>query len=235
MERFDRAIAGTEAAISSLTLRVEKLDAVRLFMDVKDSSRSLYLALMQVLEDSNKRTAALDDQFRALQNLGYREHRLSEEVRTCRDYACAGLDKVVKQGGLAVADSLGAKLAGEAHQRSLDMLHREFDNRQRLNQEREKLQVKKCKLEAEIQARESSLKEFPARLQIIKQASQRLSSWKCMSQSSYMLLASIPRPLALIYAQFDCLVGAGIVEASMKPFIDQDGDSRGGHIAILTD
>ena len=72
----------------------------------------------------------MDDHYLVLRNLGYREHRLNEEVRVCLDYKCGGLDKIAADEGVNTIDCLGGEFATyEKHKQNLSMLQSEIEGR----------------------------------------------------------------------------------------------------------
>ena len=195
--------------------------AARDFMAVKDSSRVLCLALVHKRETTINSKKKMDDHYLVLRNLGYREHRLNEEVRVCLDYKCGGLDKIAADEGVNTIDCLGGEFATyEKHKQNLSMLQSEIEGRRKLNNEQEALQQKKRRLEVEIGTRGIFLRELPVHIQTIKHSSQPLLQFMSFQTkrhaSSTTAWATVPQPLLLIYAQFNELIAAGVLGRSTK-------------------
>jgi len=95
LSRFDAAATQVEAAIVTLASASAACSSpVRAFMDAKESSRTSILAVTQLRQSETLCKKGLDAHHLNMQNLGYREHRLNEEVQFCREYKCLELKKI---------------------------------------------------------------------------------------------------------------------------------------------
>ena len=101
LARFDAACAKVEGALEELgggpsgdAYKRACTTGVRAFMDVKEASRKSYLEISKIQAVVGERRKVLDDQHLQLQNFQYREFRLSEEVKLCREFTCGQLERI---------------------------------------------------------------------------------------------------------------------------------------------
>ncbi|KAH8091537.1 hypothetical protein JL720_5847 [Aureococcus anophagefferens] len=121
LARFDAACAKVEGALEELgggpsgdAYKRACTTGVRAFMDVKEASRKSYLEISKIQAVVGERRKVLDDQHLQLQNFQYREFRLSEEVKLCREFTCGQLERIEADEGASMARFLGGGAALDA-------------------------------------------------------------------------------------------------------------------------
>ena len=246
LSRFDAAVTKVEGAIDALgsgptsgaEYRVACTAGVRGFMDMKEASRASALEIATIQEVVAKRRKVLDDQHLQSQNFEYRAYRLGEEVRSCRDFKCSQLLKIEADEGASMARFLGnAPIDGTEHADRLKVLQDELETRRRLAAEVEALTEAKRAMEADGKAQRAFLRDLPTHLAAVKRASDPLlplcaaNAGRRRTQSD-ATVASLPRPLALLYGQLDGLVASGVLDAAtsnlrvVAPPQKKDGDDE---------
>jgi len=186
-------------------------------MDAKESSRTSILAVTQLRQSETLCKKGLDAHHLNMQNLGYREHRLNEEVQFCREYKCLELKKIALNDGV--------NLVADGHARRLDELQAELEERKRLNAQQTCLQAKRNRIKAETNDRRALLLELPTHLQTIKRATIPLLQLRLDLGRGFQRAITynqIPRPLALIHSQFDGLAAAGILDNSTDLKLEEE-------------
>jgi hypothetical protein len=218
LSRFDTATTQVEAAINALASSATACScSVQAFMDAKESSRSSMLAVTQLRQSENLCKKGLDVHHLNMQNLGYREHRLNEEVQNCHEYKCLELNKI------AANDGVGFVVDG--HAQRLDKLQAELEARKQLNTKQNSLQAKRHKIKAETNERRALLLELPSHLQVIKRATTPLLQLRLDLGRGFqtaITYSQIPGPLALIHSQFDGLMAAGILDNSIDLKLEEE-------------
>jgi hypothetical protein len=217
LSRFDTATTQVEAAIIALPSSATACTSMQAFMAAKESSRSSILAVTQLRQSENLCKKGLDSHHLNMQNLGYREHRLTEEVQCCREFKCMELKKMTAKDGV--------DFVVDVHTQKLDKLQAELEERKRLNSQQDSLLAKRHKLKAESNERRSLLLELPSHLQVIKRATISLLQLQFDLGRGFQRAISysqIPRPLALIHSQFDGLMAAGILDNSTDLKLEEE-------------
>ena len=182
LARFDAACAKVEGALEELgggpsgdAYKRACTTGVRAFMDVKEASRKSYLEISKIQAVVGERRKVLDDQHLQLQNFQYREFRLSEEVKLCREFTCGQLERIEADEGASMARFLGGgAVDGAEHAERLGLLQAELEARRRLLAEREGLETTRATMEADGKRRRAFLRDLPERLTAVKDASRPL-------------------------------------------------------------
>ena len=178
LARFDAACAKVEGALEELgggpsgdAYKRACTTGVRAFMDVKEASRKSYLEISKIQAVVGERRKVLDDQHLQLQNFQYREFRLSEEVKLCREFTCGQLERIEADEGASMARFLGGgAVDGAEHAERLGLLQAELEARRRLLAEREGLETTRATMEADGKRRRAFLRDLPERLTAVKDA-----------------------------------------------------------------
>ena len=236
LARFDAACAKVEGALEELgggpsgdAYKRACTTGVRAFMDVKEASRKSYLEISKIQAVVGERRKVLDDQHLQLQNFQYREFRLSEEVKLCREFTCGQLERIEADEGASMARFLGGgAVDGAEHAERLGLLQAELEARRRLLAEREGLETTRATMEADGKRRRAFLRDLPERLKAVKDASRPLLP--LLEQRGRKrrpgddLLGRLPRPLALIHGQLAGLIAAGALDAGGSLEVEGAGD-----------
>jgi len=241
-DRFDTSRLIIEAAIGNLSsnnqLKTACLQAVRAFVDAKESSRSSCVAASLFRKVEAERKKGLDAHHRTLQNLRYRESRLKEEVKLCQNYQCLGLGKMTDKESQFILEfsSIGTK--SHHHSQQLDMLKEELEKRRWLDAQKSALQEKRRKIKAEMKERHLILKQLPRYLNVAQQACSPLSQlilntdWM---QRTYTIHGQLPRALSLIYWQFRSLVSAGVLSPSTELLFGREFSARATYGGLVVE
>lgn len=190
-------------------------NAARAFMDAKESSRRIYLTVSAVKQGEVKSMEMLDSYHLTLQNLRYREDRLNEEVKLCRNYKCLGLERIAADRSVRIAKILAEHMTVDSHGQKLDKLKAELEARRKLDTEQKSLQAKKRKVQAEIKERRGSLGKLPSYLQVVRHACKPLAHLVPGVGQRHrvrdMIHGLLPRPLSVIYSQLEGVLAGGLL------------------------
>jgi len=175
VEESSSKVPSSKVDESSKVLSFERRKLARkgtvLYAAMKGYSRCAFKAAHETREAVAKRKALVDHEDAKLRSLQYRARRLRDEVDVVKSFECEGLAKIREAGGVDVDVSEAVVDDGE-HQKRLDLLNAELEERRRLDDVHKKARDLLATRKAACAALREAVASLPAKLDALRRAAE---------------------------------------------------------------
>lgn len=184
---------------------------------MKSSQRSAFLLLANKSNELKEHKSKLEASQLINQNLDYERAHLKREIKLCREHDQSELEKLCQSEGLSVSDYLGrnssedAPMDHESHQKILDMFSTEIEERRRLEQELQSVNIESSKIANENSGERIFLRNMASQLSAIERAtiplqnhfSAEILKTGTARRERYIRASKLPGPLYTLCCQLE--------------------------------
>lgn len=220
-------VPGRVDAAETLDEKREALtDGAVAFMSLKQGTRATFLGAEEVRKEVEAIKRSLDGQYRRLESLKYRAHRLAGEAAACAKAETPSLAEVARQGGPEITVESSA---AEAQMSRLAVLDAEISERRRMRDLVEATKIEKRGVEAALEADRARLAKLPRLLSDLAAAAAPLEAeLPTIHDLGSKKPHYLPRDLYAVWARLSACIKAEALGGTVTPGpgkvrLDMDG------------
>ncbi|CAM9854576.1 unnamed protein product, partial [Chrysoparadoxa australica] len=179
-----------------------------LFVELKSACRASHISVDNCRQQVSACKKQMDSYQLQLQNMLYERDHLVREIQLCRDFTNRELNKIEKDEGEKLLESIDGVQDAKVHQRNLSLLASELKTRGELQEEVRFLGIKGQGLEKSIEDRKSFLEKLPERAKEKEHGTISMQKYLGSkpikkSREAYRQSLELPRPLYVLLGQLE--------------------------------